>query len=52
MYYSYVEIEYVATSFSPTWTDLAAKLLNIPVCDTCNNKVDADLVDITQYNKL
>ncbi len=27
MYYSYVEIEYVATSFSPARTDLALKLL-------------------------
>jgi hypothetical protein len=27
MYYSYVEIEYVAMSFSPTRTDLAVKLL-------------------------
>jgi hypothetical protein len=27
MYYSYVEIEYVATSFSPARTDLADKLL-------------------------
>jgi hypothetical protein len=27
MYYSYVEIEYVATSFSPARTDLAVKLL-------------------------
>jgi hypothetical protein len=27
MYYSYVEIEYVATSFSPARTGLAAKLL-------------------------
>jgi hypothetical protein len=27
MYYFYVEIEYVATSFSPTRTDLALKLL-------------------------
>jgi hypothetical protein len=26
MYYSYVEIEYVATSFSPARTDLALKL--------------------------
>jgi hypothetical protein len=32
MYYSYVEIEYVATSFSPARTDLALKLLNI--CQT------------------
>jgi hypothetical protein len=28
MYYSYVEIEYVATSFSPARTDLALKLLS------------------------
>jgi hypothetical protein len=28
MYYSYVEIEYVALSFSPARTDLAVKLLN------------------------
>jgi hypothetical protein len=27
MHYSYVEIEYVATSFSPARTDLALKLL-------------------------
>ncbi len=27
MYYSYIEIEYVATSFSPARTDLAVKLL-------------------------
>ncbi len=27
MYYSYVDIEYVATSFSPARTDLALKLL-------------------------
>jgi hypothetical protein len=29
MYYSYVEIEYVVTSFSPTRTDLALKLLSL-----------------------
>jgi hypothetical protein len=28
MYHSYVEIEYVATSFSPARTDLALKLLS------------------------
>ncbi len=28
MYYSYIEIEYVATSFSPARMDLAVKLLN------------------------
>jgi hypothetical protein len=32
MYYSYVEIEYVATSFSPARTDLAVKLLSLRVC--------------------
>jgi hypothetical protein len=29
MYYTYVEIEYVATGFSPARTNLAIKLLNI-----------------------
>jgi hypothetical protein len=29
MYYSYIEIEYVATSFSPARTDLALKLLSV-----------------------
>jgi hypothetical protein len=28
MNYSYVEIEYIATSFSPARTDLALKLIN------------------------
>jgi hypothetical protein len=28
MYYSYIEIEYVSMSFSPTRTDLALKLLS------------------------
>jgi hypothetical protein len=28
MYYSYIEIEYVDKSFSPSRTDLALKLLN------------------------
>jgi hypothetical protein len=28
MYYSYVEIKYVATSFSPARTDIALKLLS------------------------
>ncbi len=31
MYYSYVEIEYVATSFSPARTDLALKLLTASI---------------------
>jgi hypothetical protein len=34
MYYSYVEIEYIATSFSPARTDLALKLLRSNGCDT------------------
>jgi hypothetical protein len=29
MYYSYIEIEYVAMSFSPARTDLALKLLKV-----------------------
>jgi hypothetical protein len=29
MYYSYAEIEYVATSFSPARTDLALELLKV-----------------------
>jgi hypothetical protein len=29
MYFSYVEIEYIATNFSPARTDLALKLLNL-----------------------
>jgi hypothetical protein len=34
MYYSYIEIEYVATSVSPARTDLALKLLKTgPVAD-------------------
>ncbi len=38
MYYSYVEIEYVATSFSPARTDLAVKLLmdDINLMDVIN----------------
>jgi hypothetical protein len=31
MYYSYVEIEYVATSFSPARMDLALKLLTAKI---------------------
>jgi hypothetical protein len=34
MYYSYVEIEYVATRFSPARMDLAVKLLRSNGCDT------------------
>ncbi len=37
MYYSYVEIEYIATSFSPARTDLALKLLT-KSCKSCQIK--------------
>ncbi len=40
MYYSYVEIEYVATSFSPARTDLALKLLTEPQYYEASYKVD------------
>jgi hypothetical protein len=33
MYYSNVEIDHVATSFSPARTDLALKLLRLPEID-------------------
>ncbi len=49
MYYSYVEFEYIATSFSPARTDLAVKLLSyfwevnkrlvrktLPISKTCS----------------
>ncbi len=37
MYYSYVEVEYVATSFSPARTDLALKLLTNPFLPPSNS---------------
>ncbi len=37
MYYSYVEIEYVATNFSPARTDLALKLLKINMWNRVKN---------------
>jgi hypothetical protein len=40
MYYSYVEIEYVAMSFSPARMDLALSLINlyqIPLIDMVQN---------------
>jgi hypothetical protein len=40
MYYSYIEIEYVATSFSPTRTDLAVKLLTALIYSKANRKRD------------
>jgi hypothetical protein len=44
MYYSYIEIEYVATSFSPARTDLALKLL---IC----KKIKAPKVEKHSYSK-
>jgi hypothetical protein len=42
MYYSYIEIEYVATSFSPAITDLALKLLS-PASASASNFVSRHL---------
>ena len=39
MYYSYVEIEYVATSFSPARMDLALKLLIVYVANIDSSNV-------------
>ncbi len=46
MYYSYIEIEYVATSFSPARTDLALKLLSEEVDEDADDFVKFELVDI------
>ncbi len=40
MYYSYIEIEYIATSFSPARTDLALKLLTTLKYSKANRKLD------------
>jgi hypothetical protein len=40
MYYSYVEIEYLAMSFSPARTDLALKLLTTLKYSKANRKRD------------
>ncbi len=47
MDYSYVEIEYVATSFSPARMDLAVKLLNTPV----EEQIGGWKVDINWYTE-
>jgi hypothetical protein len=39
MYYSYVEFEYVARSFSPARTDLALKLLTIETTDSPDKQI-------------
>jgi hypothetical protein len=49
MYYSYVEIEYVATSFSPARTDLALKLLTErTINQSASNKATASTLDPTK----
>jgi hypothetical protein len=48
MYYSYIEIEYVATSFSPARTDLALKLLNTHVANIDSYYVGF-LIILTSY---
>jgi hypothetical protein len=44
MYYSYVEIEYIATSFSPARTDLALKLLNANALSVTQMFIDIEAV--------
>ncbi len=41
MYYSYVEIDYIATSFSPARMDLAVKLLMSSINDVHYPLMDA-----------
>jgi hypothetical protein len=48
MYYSYVEIEYVATSSSPARTDLALKLLNQKMVTTA--AAVTSTVQIVEYH--
>ncbi len=43
MYYSYIEIDYVATSFSPARTDLALKLL------TCFSELIFKRILLSEY---
>jgi hypothetical protein len=49
MHYSYVEIEYVATSISPARTDLAPKLVRTQ--NTVKDKTSNSLKSMGQTNK-
>ncbi len=59
MYYSYVEIEYVAMSFFPVRMDLALKLLMdaingchllMPLMDAINDYINDELMDTMNDN--
>jgi hypothetical protein len=52
MYYSYVEIEYVGTSFSPAGMDLALKLLTSRVSLRLANRPSAQFATSTNKNNL
>jgi hypothetical protein len=54
MYYSYVEIEYVATSFSPARTNLALKLLSqggAELLKYADNRRFSSEPDVVESNK-
>jgi hypothetical protein len=48
MYYSYVEIEYVARIFSPPRTDLALKLLTV----TFTREINSMARDVDSYQSM
>jgi hypothetical protein len=52
MYYSYVEIEYVATSFSPPRMDLAVKLLTVATLAQIKGGPPSFLVTLTHLERL
>ncbi len=54
MYYSYVEIEYVATSFSPARMDLAVKLLSqrgAELLKYADNRRSSSEPDVVESNR-
>jgi hypothetical protein len=50
MYYSYVEFEYVAMSFSPARTDLAVKLLT--AIGACERQLFYELRSIVVFRRI